>query len=165
MGEADADHVRGVSMKAGNRTRGLGGAPSHVASAIDAEICAPDPVGLALQMISRINPQNTTERQLRRLSLKVLATRPIPQPKRIPRKASIVKNQKSRRSGNERSNLAPDGRCSRGRRGEPGAQTIVPTRAALAKVEKDHPDESDAQKWRLAQAQTLIDSFMDSPGE
>ena len=70
-------------MKASSRTRGLGGAPLHVASAIDTEICTPDPVGLALQMISRINPQNATERQLRRLCLKVLATRPIPQPKRI----------------------------------------------------------------------------------
>jgi len=71
-----------------------------------------------------------------------------------------MKNHKSRRSGNERSNLVPDGRRPRGRRRKLGAQAIVPTRAALAKVQKEHPDESDAQKWRLAQAQTLIDSVL-----
>ena len=50
-----------------------------------------------------------------------------------------------------RARVTPDDTC---------AQQIVPTRAALAKVQKEHPNESDAQKWRLAQAQTLIDSVL-----
>jgi hypothetical protein len=70
-------------MKAASQMRGVGDPKPHFARAMDAEICTPDPVGLALVMISRINPRNATERQLRRLCLKVLATRPIPQPKRI----------------------------------------------------------------------------------
>jgi hypothetical protein len=57
------------------------------------------------------------------------------------------------------------GRRSGKRRARPTAEGIHPTEAAIAKVEMEHPHESDAQKWRLAQAQTLIDSFMDSPGE
>jgi hypothetical protein len=34
---------------------------------------------------------------------------------------------------------------------------IKPSQSALDHVESDHPDESDAEKWRLAQEQTLMD--------
>lgn len=33
---------------------------------------------------------------------------------------------------------------------------LLPTYEALRKVEADYPHASDARKWRLAQAQTLI---------
>jgi hypothetical protein len=35
--------------------------------------------------------------------------------------------------------------------------TVVPTDEAFEKVEKRYPDKSDAEKYRLAQAQTLVD--------
>jgi hypothetical protein len=35
---------------------------------------------------------------------------------------------------------------------------IEPTAEALAKVNRKYPDQPDHQKWRLAQAQTLIDA-------
>jgi hypothetical protein len=41
---------------------------------------------------------------------------------------------------------------------------IIPTRAALDKVEREHSGKSDAEKWRLAQAQALIDAYQASKG-
>ena len=39
-------------------------------------------------------------------------------------------------------------------------QPIVPTDRAFAQVEAEYSDRSPAERWRLAQAQTLIDMFI-----
>jgi len=49
-------------MKDGSQMRGVGDRESHLARAMDAEICAPAPLSLALQTISQINPRSATER-------------------------------------------------------------------------------------------------------
>ena len=36
---------------------------------------------------------------------------------------------------------------------------IIPSREAFVWVEREHPDESDAEKYRLAQAWTLLDLY------
>jgi hypothetical protein len=35
-------------------------------------------------------------------------------------------------------------------------QKVIPDDAALEKVEREHPTKSDGEKWRLAQADTLL---------
>jgi hypothetical protein len=35
-------------------------------------------------------------------------------------------------------------------------EQIVPDKASFSNVERDYPDESDAEKWRLMQADTLL---------
>ncbi len=40
---------------------------------------------------------------------------------------------------------------------------ISPSRKAVLEVERRYPDASPAEKWRLAQAQTLIDAVKADP--
>jgi hypothetical protein len=76
-----------------------------------------------------------------------------------------MKNHQASTTTAKSGNSHRQGLRSGKRRARPTAEGVHPTEAAIAKVEKKHPHESDAQKWRLAQAQTLIDSFIDPSGK
>jgi hypothetical protein len=71
-----------------------------------------------------------------------------------------MKNHQASTTTVKNGNSHRQGRRSGKRRARPTAEGIHPTEAAMATVERKHPYESDAQKWRLAQAQTLIDSVL-----
>jgi hypothetical protein len=36
---------------------------------------------------------------------------------------------------------------------------IIPSRTALLEVDRQHPDAAPAEKWRYAQAQTLVEAL------
>jgi hypothetical protein len=73
-----------------------------------------------------------------------------------------MKNNQASTTTAKSGNPHRQGRRSGKRRARPTAEGIHPTEAAIAKVEKEYPDKSDAARWRLAQAQTLIDSLRSS---